>query len=151
MKILSIDPGTKQSAYLILDNNTISDFGIIENNELRQKLLTIQCDVLAIEMFASYGMKVGASVFDTCVWIGRFVQTITDRNIPFEMIYRKQVKMQVCGKMQANDSSIRAKMIEIFGEQGTKKNKGATYGISKDIWSALAIAYTYKMTKSTLN
>ena len=31
-------------------------------------------------------------------------------------------------------------MISRYGKQRTVKNKGKTYGISKDVWSALAIA-----------
>ena len=54
--------------------------------------------------------------------------------------YRKQIVMHHCNDARAKDKNIRQAMIDRFGEPGTKKNPGGTYGISKDIWSALAIA-----------
>jgi hypothetical protein len=45
--------------------------------------------------------------------------------------------------MKAKDANIRQALIDKIGPQGTKKDPGPTYGISKDVWSALAIAVTH--------
>ena len=75
-----------------------------------------------IEMIASYGMAVGKEVFDTCVWIGRFVELARLQNIGVEYIYRKDEKINICNSMKAKDSNIRQALIDRFGEVGTKKN-----------------------------
>jgi hypothetical protein len=106
---------------------------------------------MAIEMVASYGMPVGREVFDTCVWIGRFVQEWSHADHKPEpsivrMIYRKEEKMHLCGSVKAKDSTIRAAIIDRYGGKeraiGKKKAPGPLYGIHADVWQALAVAIT---------
>jgi hypothetical protein len=75
MRVLAIDPGNVESAYLLLEDETILSFAKLPNADMRRVLDTSRGDgtLLAVEMIASYGMAVGATVFDTCVWIGRFL------------------------------------------------------------------------------
>lgn len=143
MKVLAIDPGNEESAYVLLDKETYKplEFGKVDNTRLLMLLLELEYQELAIEMIASYGMPVGKEVFDTCVWIGRFIQI---RQCPdFEYIYRKEEKINLCGSMKAKDSNIRQALIDRFGVVGTKKNQGWFYGFKKDIWAAYAVGVTY--------
>ena len=100
-------------------------------------------DKLIIEMIASYGMAVGKEVFETCVWIGRFVELARLQGIETQYIYRKEEKMNICNSMKAKDSNIRQALIDRFGVVGTKKNPGWFYGVSKDVWAAIAVGVTY--------
>lgn len=141
--ILAIDPGNIESAYCLIDEKTYKpiDFGKIDNYQMLIKLGELNYDKLIIEMIASYGMPVGASVFDTCVWIGRFIQK---RKCPdYEYIYRKEEKMNLCHSMKAKDSNIRQALIDRFGDVGVKKAPGFFYGFKKDIWAAFAVGVTY--------
>ena len=153
--ILSIDPGNIESAYCVIDKETYKpiEFGKIKNEELREKLIGeihyYPIDTMAIEMIASYGMPVGKEVFETCVWIGRFIEAF---KCPFTYyIYRKEEKMNLCGSMKAKDSNIRQALIDRFGEVGTKKSKGFFYGFKKDIWSAYAVGVTWLDKQKELN
>ncbi len=141
--ILAIDPGNIESAYCIIEKETYKpiEFGKISNVQMLMKIIELRYDEIIIEMIASYGMAVGASVFDTCVWIGRFVQARTCPN--FEYIYRKEEKMNLCYSMKAKDSNIRQALIDRFGDVGTKKEPGWFYGFKKDIWSAYAVGVTW--------
>ena len=142
-KILAIDSGNVESGYCLIDAETYKplEFGKIDNNELLFKIKELEYDEIVLEMVASYGMPVGASIFETCVWIGRYIQA---RKCPnFEYIYRKEEKMNICNSMKAKDSNIRQALIDRFGEVGTKKNQGWFYGFKKDIWAAYAVGITY--------
>lgn len=152
--ILSVDPGNERSAYALLDCDLKPiQFGIVDNYQLLDIIEKLVYEhtfeqtkniYVAIEMIASYGMAVGKTVFDTCVWIGRFVQQIKMiGNIHIEFIYRKDEKMNLCRSMKANDSNIRQALIDRFGVVGTKKNPGWFYGFKKDIWAAFAVGVTY--------
>jgi len=57
-------------------------------------------------------------------------------------VYRKEVKIYLCGSMKAKDPNIRQALIDRLGDPGTKKNPGPTYGVKSHAWSALAVAVT---------
>lgn len=141
--ILAIDSGNIESAYVLMDSKTYKpiEFGKVDNFIILEKLKELNYDTLVLEMIASYGMPVGASVFDTCVWIGRFIQA--RKNSKCEYIYRKEEKMNLCNSMKAKDSNIRQALIDRFGEVGTKNNQGWFYGFKKDVWAAYAVGVTY--------
>lgn len=149
MIILAIDPGTDNSAFVLWnhDEQKICDKGIILNIDLLEKIerlakdKTTNCHVV-IEMIACYGMAVGRETFETVYWIGQFAHAWKNKN-PSVLIFRKDIKLHHCNSMKAKDTNIRQALIDRFGNPGTKKNKGKLYGISKDLWSALAIAIYY--------
>lgn len=147
--ILAIDPGNEESAYCVIDKETYKpvDFDKINNEDLIIKLDSIidkyDIYVVAIEKIASYGMAVGASVFDTCIWIGRFYERCITKVGDICYIYRKDEKMNLCHSMKAKDSNIRQALIDRFGVVGTKKEKGWFYGFKKDIWAAYAVGVTW--------
>ena len=78
--LLAIDPGNTESGWVLLDTATCRpiEFDKTNNYDLRDALISrhpsVQADHFVIEMVASYGMSVGADVFETCVWIGRFAE-----------------------------------------------------------------------------
>jgi hypothetical protein len=150
-KIVAIDPGNKNSAL------------VIYNCETKKPIFAIKCDnttmlavianksneypgaELVIEMVASYGMPVGRSIFDTCIWIGKFLASSTwDK---YRLIVRKDVKMHLCATNRATDANIRQALIDRYGGTapiavGNKKNPGVLYQFSNDERAALALAIT---------
>lgn len=155
MAFIGIDPGNIESAYVVVadDLSEVLEKGKVENHELMKLLtrfkLTYDIRYVAIEMIASYGMAVGASVFDTCVWIGRFKEHCLKLLWEVEFVYRKEEKMLLCNSMKAKDSNIIQALIDLFAKdtpnkgKGTKKEPGYFYGFKKDVWQAFAVAYVF--------
>lgn len=148
--ILAIDPGNTHSAFVNFRDGKPANFGKQTNEDILGLVgsLANYGTTLVIEMIASYGMPVGAEVFDTCVWIGRFFQEWTNRTMgPAELLFRREVKLHLCGQPRAKDANIRQALIDRYGGKdkaiGKKHSPGPLYGISADVWSALAIAVTY--------
>jgi hypothetical protein len=144
MRIIAIDPGNFESAYVIADSIDLKplDFGKIPNYELLDKLRHVPNNYhIAIEMIASYGMAVGLEVFETVFWIGQFWEATN--KLHRTRIYRKDIKMHLCETMKAKDCNIRQALIDRFGEVGTKNNQGFFYGFKADIWQAFAVLVTY--------
>lgn len=146
--VLAIDPGTTHSAIVWYKPGLAPDFGYGENAAIIRQLEEYSKDVpMAVEMIASYGMAVGKEVFETCVWIGRFVER-RGGCFSAHKVYRGDVKMHLCRSMKANDSNIRQALMDIYGPGkekavGTKKAPGPLYGMSGDMWAALGVAVTY--------
>lgn len=143
--IIAIDPGTTESALVEWDGAKVSEPAIWPNAMLIERLsdepLNDGFRNLFIEMVACYGMPVGKEVFETCVWIGRMIQTwkhATGREA--KLIYRQQVKLHHCQSARAKDGNIRQALVDKYGEPGTKKAPGLTYGLKSHLWSAFAIA-----------
>jgi hypothetical protein len=141
MEILAIDPGPEESGWCIYRGGRVMASGVMSNYKLRDEIQQGISYVLAIEMIASYGMAVGREVFETCVQIGRFIECAPVR-IEVRLVYRKDVKMHLCGTPRAKDANIRQALIDKIGPQGTKKAPGPTYGVKSHAWAALAVAVT---------
>lgn len=148
MIILSIDTGTTKSGYCFMsDSYELFEHGKLDNEEILNKIYDSDFDTLVVEMIASYGMSVGQSVFESCIWIGRFIEAATKyKNARIDKIYRKDEKINLCGSMKAKDSNIRQALIDRFAKfdfkngKGTKNNRDFFYGVSKDAWMAIACA-----------
>lgn len=144
--ILAIDPGPEQSAFVLYDDDRrgLDAFGKVPNDEILGLLQNLRARVLVVEMIASYGMPVGREVFETCMWIGRFVERWPDE---YELLYRAAVKMHLCGTMRAKDANVRAALMDAWGGKekamGTKKQPGPLHGVKGDVWAALGVAVTY--------
>jgi hypothetical protein len=153
MRILAIDPGNVQSAYVLFDTEKEECLsrGILLNDECLKVFDTFgysdtdRADICVIEQIASMGMAVGETIFETAVWSGRFWQLLSMRNIPVERLKRIAIKNILCGSSKAKDTNIRQRLIDIFGEVGTKKNPGKLYGMKADMWAALAVAVAWNM------
>ena len=146
--ILAIDPGPVESAYVLWDGENLLERQKIGNSEMLwtcNSRAIIRRATCVIEMIASYGMPVGAEVFETCVWIGRFMEAFgADR---CHRIPRIQVKSHLCHSGKATDANIRQAIIDRFGGKekaiGKKAAPGPLYGVSGDVWSALAVGLTW--------
>jgi hypothetical protein len=152
MNILAIDPGNTESGWCLIEaNRRPLLFGKDANETVLQMLrerLLFDTDRIAIEMVAAYGMAVGADVFETCVWIGRFQQQALriDTSAQVDLIKRQPVKLHHCHSSKAKDSNIRQALVDRFAPgqpnhgKGTKADPGWFYGFRADVWQAYALA-----------
>jgi len=143
MVIAAIDPGTENSAIVVWDGERIREFAYEPNEKLVQRIMVLRYNIdhLVIEMIASYGMPVSASVFLTCVWIGRFMQAFGAERTT--LLKRLEVKLHLTHDSRARDSHLRTALIDRFGGPSTIKKGGALYGIHGDCWAALGVAVTH--------
>lgn len=154
MKLLSLDVGTTESGYAILEvpeynKLTIHEFGKIDNNKLLEIVKSDMYDHMAYEQFQCYGMAVGESTIESIIWNGRYIQSAIDKNIEVTAIYRKDEKINLCNSMRAKDANIRQALIDRFAKKdkksgkGTKKDPDVFYGVTKDVWQAIAVGVTW--------
>lgn len=145
MKVLAIDPGTEQSAYVLWDGVSILDKGIVPNRDILYGIYEGRwvADACYIEQVASYGMAVGETTFRTVYWYGRFAEAWYVNSEPAQeaaLVPRKEIVRHHCFSNKATDANVRQALIDRIGPQGKKKEPGPTFGISSHTWSALAIA-----------
>jgi len=139
--ILGIDPGPKESAYVRLSDGIILAHDYLPNDDIRAILRwNPRCyDLMVIEWIEGYGLTVGKETFETCLWVGRFIE-VSGHDC---RIGRKAIKSHLCNTTQARDRDIRAALIDKLGEPGTRKKPGPTFGLVGDEWSALSVALTW--------
>ena len=68
---------------------------------------------------------------------------------PMDFIYRKDEKISICGSMKAKDANIRQALIDSYAThdfktgKGTKTDPDTFYGVSADVWQAIAVGVTW--------
>jgi hypothetical protein len=150
--LLAIDPGPERTAVVLMDGKCIEAMLLDDNDYVRSWLLKRfmgQCRCV-IEMVSCYGMPVGRSIFDTCVWIGRFSEALIEMGCTVEFIERPAVKLHLCNSRRAKDPNVRQAVIDRFPatgggavpQIGTKAAPGPLYGVRKDLWAAVALGLT---------
>jgi hypothetical protein len=154
VRILALDPGPTETAFIEYDGEKPRNWGIAPNDTSIEGGMLDLLDAmsnqmviehLAIEGIACYGMAVGKETFDTCIWIGRFIEAWGRQ---WSLVYRPDVKLHLCKSARAKDANVRQALIDKFGPTkekavGVKASPGPLYGIKSHCWSALAVAVTY--------
>lgn len=153
MKLLAIDPGNVKSAWVEYETGApgrVLDFGLQENDVILNAISGrgFDVDLLAIEMPKPRGMPTSYEEMLTCVEIGRFLDRWGRNGVTkHRLVHRIEEKLTICGRSNATDSNIRQALIDRWGGKeraiGKKDRPGPLYGISNDVWQALAIAVTY--------
>lgn len=146
--VIGLDPGPTESALVVWDGRVIRGAALQPNEFILERLYGLRhtepAAVLAIEKIASYGMAVGAEVFETVYWSGRFAEAYGVQRV--HRITRGEVKMHLCHSMRAKDANVRTAICDRFGGEkiakGRKAAPGPLYVIAADLWSALAVALT---------
>ena len=152
--ILAVDPGPVRSAWALYVETSagyeVRGHAIQPNvgllGLLRSRPMTpyYDIDVLVIEKIESFGMAVGAEVFETVYWSGQFAEAA--HPLAVARLTRRAVKLHLCGSARAKDGNIRQALIDRFGGPdaiGRKATPGPLHGVAGDVWSALAVAVTY--------
>jgi len=165
MRILAVDPGPVNSAWVIWDGSEIVDFDKCENESLMMRVsncflyleeggggllkpCTMLCDgdEMVIEQLACYGKPIGRSILDTAFYSGRLAdrwEVATGRIA--HLLERRTVKMHLTGSAKTKDKDIRQALLNRFelGLTPRQRPQGMLKGISHDVWSALAVAVVF--------
>lgn len=135
MIILAIDPGNEFSGVVIWDDvqQIILFKHKLNNLELINKIKDLSQDIkiglCAIEMISSYGLAVGQTTLDTCVWIGIFKQALENElYLPkVRLIFRKTIKMHHCQNIRIKDGELNMALRNKYGEDNTVKTPNPIY------------------------
>lgn len=146
MILLAVDTGTTKSAYVFVDTQTykIEESGKVVNEDMMEIIRNGYYDACVLEMFSSYGMRVGKEVFESVVMVGRGMEASYAHGFNADRIERNKVKQFVCQKGgSVKDADVIQVLKDRFGEKGTKKNPGFFFGVAADQWQAFALAVAW--------
>lgn len=165
LTMLAIDPGTTQSAYaMVRGDYSIISAAKVENDDVLRLVQIGDYDEMVIECMEARHVQngvIGAETYDTCYWIGRYMQAAIDRGKPVNRVYRADERKRLIptkkNKMQPHpasvgktaDAQIRATLIRRFAKHDFKNGKGKAtckdtfYGFARDMWSAYAVGVVH--------
>jgi hypothetical protein len=147
--VIGCDPGPEKSALVCFDGEIVTDAMFGENASIEMWLGGLVDggvrSVLVIEKVESFGMAVGAEVFETVFHSGRFAKAFEPRQV--ERLPRRVIKQHLCHTARATDANIRQAILDQFGGAdkaiGRKKTPGPLYELKGHMWSAFAVALTW--------
>lgn len=157
MIVLSIDPGSKESAWIVgntdakyTDKGRVIEKGYALNDDvlLRVEMLKdwrqwadshVKIDMLALEVIQGYGIDAGETIFETCWWGGVFSQAFGIKRV--QKIGRKEVKLNLTGRSTTKDKHVQEALRDLYGEVNNNRvpPKGPLRDISGDQWAALGV------------
>jgi len=149
--LCAVDPGTKQTGYVYVKAIgkklclPVLKYGVAKNNSLAASVLaSIRPAVVICEKFEG-GRFFGKSSIETVLFIGELKALCRIEGIPFVLLPRRYVRFAMTGKASGKgmDTRVRHSLISTYGEPGTSKAPGKTYGITSHVWAALGLAHTY--------
>lgn len=144
-RILAIDPGPTQSAFVLLSHGKPVLFDKVPNEELLGWLkINRDSNRQVIIEWITVASVAGAEVYQTCRWVGRFEEAAGGA----ELLPRTEIKRHLFGKVNVKsaDALVRRAMLDRFGGDGAKGTKaapGPLYQLKADCWSALAVAVVW--------
>lgn len=154
VNVIGLDPGPEKSAIVVWNGIDVQATRLLPNQDILDLLYGWRggCErgltkaTLVIEKIESFGMAVGAETFETVFWSGRFAEAYGMHNT--HRLGRKAIKVHLCGSARATDSNIRYALMDRFGGKdkaiGKKASPGVLFGITSHLWSALAVAITWR-------
>lgn len=172
MKIMAIDPGTTESAYVILDDQ----YQIISADKVgNDVVLSIIADAPGLDAViiedieprysstdrSAAGAVMGQSTIETIKAFGRFSWQASLRGLTVGSIFRRDERSCLIPTKRNGlpplpetapkhaDGQIRASLIRRFARhdqergRGTKANPDTFYGFHGDMWQAMAVGVTW--------
>lgn len=172
IRIIAIDPGTEESAFVVLDEGySIHKAGKIGNAEMMQIIQTEpDIGVIVIEDIepryssgdrSAAGAVMGQSTIETIKAMGRFALLAEQRGARLEWIYRREERSALIPTKKNGlpplppdapkhaDGQIRASLIRRFARhdvingRGTKADPDTFHGFHGDMWQAMAVGVTW--------
>lgn len=172
MKIMAIDPGTTESAYVILDDQyQILSADKVENDVILSIIADAPgLDAVIIEDIeprysstdrSAAGAVMGQSTIETIKAFGRFGWQASLRGLMVGSIFRRDERSCLIPTKRNGlpplpetapkhaDGQIRASLIRRFARhdkergRGTKANPDTFYGFHGDMWQAMAVGVTW--------
>lgn len=172
MKIMAIDPGTTESAYVILDDQ----YQILSADKVgNDVVLSIIADAPGLDAViiedieprysstdrSAAGAVMGQSTIETIKAFGRFSWQASLRGLMVGSIFRRDERSCLIPTKRNGlpplpetapkhaDGQIRASLIRRFARhdkergRGTKANPDTFYGFHGDMWQAMAVGVTW--------
>lgn len=163
--LIAIDPGTTESAYVMMrpDYSIISAAKVV-NEDLRQLLMLGGADEMIIECMESRHIQngaIGEETYATCYWIGRYMECAERLGMPVHRVYRMQERSTLIPTKKNKlpplpewagknaDAQIRAALVQRFAKHDMRNGKGKAacrdvfYGFKSDMWNAYAVGVTH--------
>ena len=159
MRILGIDPGTRESGVVLWDSETVLYRRVQDNYSLRDDLrngFPVGADVVVMESMTPYAT--GYTTMATLLFLGRLFEICDETQRKWYQVTRQAVVKHITGRAHAkkpdtrnNDTRVRDALIARFPatgggkvpQIGIKAQPGPLYGMATHMWPALAVAITW--------
>ena len=177
MKYLAVDPGTTESAYCGMnDDYSLRSAAKVPNDKLLHLISLGGYDALVIECMEARTLnikklepgekppppqKVGEETYETCIWIGRFMEAAYRRNMAVHRVYRSEERSTLVPSKKNKlppftgpvpksiDAQVRMALIRRFARHDRVNGKGRKncpdvfYGFKTDMWNAFAVGVVH--------